>query len=81
MSEKDFILVDVREHLQEKNTLVFSCVVGNDNFQEDTVYVDNRKVPVEYHIKEGNDIRRKYLEYRMNISQEIIGKLTLTGRK
>lgn len=79
MSEKDFILVDVREHLQEKNTLVFSCVVGNDNFQEDAVYVDNRKVPVEYHIKEGNDIRRKYLEYRMNISQEIIGKLTLTG--
>lgn len=79
MSINDFILVNVRKHTIKENAIVFFCVSKDDKLQQEAIHiiVDEKELPVIYQIKQSNEIRRKYLGYKMNVSQEIMGIVNL----
>ena len=41
------------------------------------VYLNQKEIPVEYTITSGAEVRRRHLQYRMNVGEEITGKLLL----
>lgn len=57
---------------------------SGDFFPEDNpenrtlkVYLNQKEIPVEYTITSGAEVRRRHLQYRMNVGEEITGKLLL----
>ncbi len=79
MSEYDLMLQTVRLHAKKKDTLVFIGGFKDDNPEgrKICVLLDEQELPLEITIREGLEIRRKYLPYNRNISQEILGEASL----
>lgn len=75
----DTVLISCRKHLLDTNKMVFYYIVREDRLEDKTLHVimDGEELEVEYTYKQGADIRRKYLEYRMNVSTEICGEVQL----
>ena len=75
----DTVLISCRKHLLDMNKMVFYYIVREDRLEDKTLHVimDGEELEVEYTYKQGADIRRKYLEYRMNVSKEIRGEVQL----
>lgn len=75
----DTVLISCRKHLLDTNKMVFYYIVREDRLEDKTLHVimDGEELEVEYTYKQGADIRRKYLEYRMNVSKEIRGEVQL----
>ena len=75
----DTVLISCRKHLLDTNKMVFYYIVREDRLENKTLHVimDGEELEVEYTYKQGADIRRKYLEYRMNVSKEIRGEVRL----
>lgn len=79
MSKSDFILIKIRKLLNRENTLFFIGVFPGDNPDKQTLHVfaDGEELAIKYDNRSGADVRRRYLEYRMNISEEIRGSIQL----
>ena len=79
MAEYDLMLQTVRLHVKKKDTLMFIGFFRDDNPEGRVVRVllDDKELPVDITIREGLEIRRKYLPYNSNVSQEIVGEVSL----
>ena len=57
----------------------YSGIFPEDNPENRTlkVYLNQKEIPVEYTITSGAEVRRRHLQYRMNVGEEITGKLLL----
>ena len=68
MSEYDLMLQTVRLHAKKKDTLVFIGGFKDDNPEgrKICVLLDEQELPLEITIREGLEIRRKYLPYNRN---------------
>ncbi|MCF0128892.1 MAG: glycosyltransferase, partial [Pseudobutyrivibrio sp.] len=74
-----FNAVFVRFHLTKPNTLIFQGFFPHDNplGYEIVASVNNKKVPIEFTITEGNEVRRRYITAHKDVSQEILGVIEL----
>jgi GT2 family glycosyltransferase len=75
----ELVLRTFRKNQINNNEIIFVGFFRNDNECGAKVraFIDEKEIPVEITINEGLDIRRKYLDYGANVSQEIIGKIVL----
>lgn len=80
MAERDFVAECIRLHVQDKKQLIIRGFFPEDNPEGRTmkVYINQREVPVSITMTEGPEVRRRYLRYRMNVGQEITGRLQLS---
>lgn len=80
MAELDYVAECIRLHAQDKNELIIRGFFPEDNPEGRTmkVYINQREVPVSITMTEGPEVRRRYLRYRMNVGQEITGRLQLS---
>lgn len=80
MAERDFVAECIRLHVQDKKQLIIRGFFPEDNPEGRTmkVYINQREVPVPITMTEGPEVRRRYLRYRMNVGQEITGRLQLS---
>lgn len=80
MAERDFVAECIRLHAQDKKQLIIRGFFPEDNPEGRTmkVYINQREVPVSITMTEGPEVRRRYLRYRMNVGQEITGRLQLS---
>ena len=74
-----FNAVFVRFHLTKPNTLIFQGFFPHDSplGYEIVASVNNKKVPIEFTITEGNEVRRRYITAHKDVSQEILGVIEL----
>lgn len=79
MAERDFVAECIRLHAQDKKQLIIRGFFPEDNPENRTlkVYLNQKEIPVEYTITSGAEVRRRHLQYRMNVGEEITGKLLL----
>ena len=79
MAEVNFIVECIRLYAREERTLIIRGFFPEDNPENRTlkVYLNQKEIPVEYTITSGAEVRRRHLQYRMNVGEEITGKLLL----
>lgn len=79
MAEVNFIVECIRLYAQGEKTLIIRGFFPEDNPENRTlkVYLNQKEIPVEYTITSGAEVRRRHLQYRMNVGEEITGKLLL----
>lgn len=79
MAEVNFIVECIRLYVREERTLIIRGFFPEDNPENRTlkVYLNQKEIPVEYTITSGAEVRRRHLQYRMNVGEEITGKLLL----
>lgn len=79
MAEVNFIVECIRLYARGKKTLIIRGFFPEDNPENRTlkVYLNQKEIPVEYTITSGVEVRRRHLQYRMNVGEEITGKLLL----
>lgn len=79
MQNYDFTMLNCRFHLYEENTLIFVGFFRDDNPDNRAirVFLDDEEQNVDYKVNNGIHIRQKYLPYKANVSEEIIGTLQL----
>lgn len=75
MENYDFILENLRFHIYEENTIIFFGWYRDDNPEKRylEVFLDKKKLEIEYHNQTGIPVRQKYLRYKANVSEEIQG--------
>ena len=79
MAEVNFIVECIRLYDRGEKTLIIRGFFPEDNPENRTlkVYLNQKEIPVEYTIASGAEVRRRHLQYRMNVGEEITGKLSL----
>lgn len=79
MKEFDYIAECIRLHTQDKNELIIRGFFPEDNPEGRTmkVCINKKEIPVSVTMTEGSEVRRRYLHYRMNVGQEITGRVQL----
>lgn len=79
MAERDFVAECIRLHVQDKKQLIIRGFFSEDNPEKRTlkVYVNQKEMPLSIICTEGQEVRRRYLHYRMNVGQEITASLHL----
>ncbi|MBR2046543.1 MAG: glycosyltransferase family 2 protein [Agathobacter sp.] len=77
----DFQVFTCRFHVYDNNKFIFVGAFKDDNpdNRQIKVYFDDKETEVNYVINKGVEIRQKYLGYKANISEEIIGEVTLSS--
>lgn len=80
MSDYDFTIEAARFHLLQANTFVFVGFFRDDNPQQRVVrvYIDDKEVQTTITLREGSDVRRRYIQYHKNVGQEITGIVRLS---
>lgn len=69
----------IRFHLKKKNTLLIRGWYPEDNPQNRTleIYLDNERLTETCSIKNGIEIRQRYLRYQQNINEELLFEVAL----
>ena len=73
MSEQNLLIECIRFHMYKEDTLIMRGVFHDDNPEGYSiqVYLDNKELDKELSLREGPDVRRRYLTYHMNVGQEL----------
>ena len=79
MAEVNFIVECIRLYAREERTLIIRGFFPEDNPENRTlkVYLNQKEIPVEYTITSGAEVRRRHLQYRMNVGAVSYTHLTL----
>ena len=79
MQNYDFTVYNYRLNVYNSNELIFVGGFRDDNPEKRSVlaYFDDERIDVTYEINTGVEVRQKYLAYKANISQEIVGRIQL----
>lgn len=75
----DFQVFTCRFDIYDNNKFIFVGAFRDDNpnNRQIRVYFDDDEIETEYEVNKGIEIRQKYLGYKANISEEIVGSVTL----